>query len=816
MHRIFWRVPWPSWIGRPEPEFLKNLPGGVVSAGTVVIIFFGILWQVIKAIVRCCIRKKDIKHHEEAADAAGGAAALEGCIGPKLVLVLKQEKECKAPSACCTPLLNPESPIRREMLNWLRRPDHGVCVPVNFPEGSDLHKREVWVLGITEEDLKSCAETFGKPKLVDPQIIEARFVTAWSDKRPSVLLQGEEPMDVSSSSVSGNWFLQHTMEVERVRLMDRLHDRSGRYHIWLPYSKAREGLFKQSAEGKSFFSPSETIRSLMNIMGHATDGRGIPVFLAGIEVGEVEAIFPLIDQKKDKDEYKQVLKSWRSVCFWRPPPVEDVARLFGPSVALYFSYMQMYAMNLVFPALIVIGSFVWHIQHRSLGLNIHWGAAFGEGWSQATWVLVLSTWSTIWFLQWQQRISADVCRLGQDKLHKDTYSIDSTNLYFKRRGFKMSKKHGVYINKRFRPQDRSRIPRLVFTYIAISLFLGTTFGIIAGLCWISDKAALVTYSHNKSLDEALKNIISALSYLVISTPLQGVYDKLTRWLTELEDIQEFSDFTLRLVRRRAFFQIVNYMGWFLYLGFFSQDMIALRSQLSLFFVLKPSGLLGTIVELLTIPCFPRHKEYEQHELVEMIEQEWNKIEPNLFDEYLEVTLIFAGAILFAPVFPEGLVIALLHTIFEIIADKVKLFQYMRVQMPLNGDFFAISSWMTIWQGLSWLSIFVSTWLVNEMVSSEHLSEQKDTWDPNDEFQWDFLFRGLPFDQRRIYTIVVLEHLLLVFKTHLNITLLGSSTAVDLHREIVNAVLEASSNEVKQAKALSESDATSFNPCGARG
>uniref|UniRef100_A0A7S0AAK7 Anoctamin transmembrane domain-containing protein n=1 Tax=Pyrodinium bahamense TaxID=73915 RepID=A0A7S0AAK7_9DINO len=783
-------VPWPSWIHSPEPESLKNLPGGLVTAGTLAIVFVGVLWKICRAIAACCRRKKSIVVHEQASVDAGGARALRGCVGPKVVLVLEQEEEYKAPLEHCTPLLNPRSPLRAALVRWLQNSEHVICVPMTFPDGSELHNHEVWVVGITEGELNRACESYACQKKVDGKFLAKLFDT---DERQASM----ETVTFHSNQVT--WFGKRVTEVEKRRLEDRLRDPTGRFNIWLPYTSElyRKQLFEAPKEGRNFFSPNETVETILNVLFHATDSSGTPIFLGANEVGEIKAVFPLVDQEKDKQEFKEVLRQWRALCWCRLPPVEDLARLFGPAVAIYFSYMQLYTMALTVPAAAVILSLVYHILTRSRDELLQWGAVFSEGWSQATFALVLSTWSTLFFLLWRQRIISEMHRLGRDVHGTNAHGIylhglGGTHMFFKKRGFKLKKRSGIYINYLFSPTtiQAKKLLRGIITTFSMFLCLGISVLIIAGLCWISDKSSKVNYSTEEKVNTLLQNLVSVASYLVISFPLQGVYDKFTAFITDSEGRQEYQEYVMQLTRRRAFFQLVNYLGWFLYLGLFSKDMFALRSQLLVCFILKPSGLMGNFFECLSTLSF-RPKDYKQDQLHEMIEQEWIKSPPSLFDEYLEVTIVFAAALCFAPVFPEGLIIAWFHTLFEYIADKAKLYTHLRIQIPSQNELNAISAWVDIWQGISWVAIFVSTWLVYVFLTTQNLAEQTDTWDPNPTMHWNFVgefLTGLDPKYQTIFTVVLLEHFIIICKAYINVTAFGESRDVYRHREVVHEVL----------------------------
>jgi len=353
------------------------------------------------------------------------------------------------------------------------------------------------------------------------------------------------------------------------------------------------------------------------------------------------------------------------------------------------------------------------------------------------------------------------------------------------------------------------------------LFLGFTIGTIAGLCWISDKASKIGYfktnatdnSTDNSMDNStgtggggsgpyekenffMQNLMSVACYFVISIPLEKIYNRMTRFLTEIENLKNHSAFVEKVVRRRALFQLVNSQGWFLYLAFVAQDIRSLRWQLTVFFIFKPSGLLGTFVEFLQHFggkccrfCKNRCKQvpedpFEKEKVEENILQEYKKAEPDLFDEYLEVTILFSAVLCFAPVFPEGLLVAFLHTCFEYFTDKNKLFLHLRLKLPKRSDLFAIKAWITVWQGIGWVGIVASTWLTHIFMVYIHHENTAD-WDPED---WragvDLTSWGGNIAWVRI---VLLEHILLFFKAYLAVAVQVESDDIMQHKEVVDRI-----------------------------
>lgn len=219
----------------------------------------------------------------------------------------------------------------------------------------------------------------------------------------------------------------------------------------------------------------------------------------------------------------------------------------------------------------------------------------------------------------------------------------------------------------------------------------------------------------------------------------------------------------------------------------------LRWQLSVFFLFKPSGLLGTIVEMLVNLVCQKKKEFGKGELLESIEHEYEKEEPNLFDEYLEVTILFSAVLCFAPVFPEGMLVAFMHTCCEYFTDKNKLFWHLRLALPKRSDLFAIKGWITVWQGIGWLGIVASAWLTHIFMMQIH-HEDTAHWDPEDwRARFDLSSWGGDIAWVRI---VLLEHFLFLFKGYLAVAVQVESEDIMQHKEVVDRIF-AGDDEVDQ-------------------
>jgi len=148
--------------------------------------------------------------------------------------------------------------------------------------------------------------------------------------------------------------------------------------LTLPYSRGRKNLFREDADGLSFFTPSVRSRIVEFILRRgftlkgedSTDGGETENEFQELLVEEIddfygldrllsekifEAAFPLHEEDKRQD----LLKCWGNLRKWREiQPLDAIRDYYGEKVALYFTWMGYYNTMLLFPTVAGILSFV--------------------------------------------------------------------------------------------------------------------------------------------------------------------------------------------------------------------------------------------------------------------------------------------------------------------------------------------------------------------------------------------------------------------------------------------------------------------------
>jgi hypothetical protein len=321
----------------------------------------------------------------------------------------------------------------------------------------------------------------------------------------------------------------------------------------------------------------------------------------------------------------------------------------------------------------------------------------------------------------------------------------------------------------------------------------------------------------------VQNILSVFVYLVVSIPLEGQYNKIITTLTNYEGHMSQGNYMPRLVSRSALFQIVNYMGWFCFLGFWGEAWLSMRAQLITFFLIKPSGVAGSLVELVKAFCrnrtpqIPEENNSPSEYRKQLILVAYKKDTLQLGDEYLQVALMFAAATFFSPVCPEGWIFVFAHTILEYLGDKSKL-RHMRTAMPRHSRVFVCKAWVQVFSVIGWLGICISTWLVyvvlkklgtENMGECLHLKNSTPprvscparstipswddyvTWDPShraDDAISEILSAVFRRGSQTVFILVIVQHILFGLKAYVDYQIPTESHECKLHKELVDDVL----------------------------
>jgi len=434
----------------------------------------------------------------------------------------------------------------------------------------------------------------------------------------------------------------------------------------------------------------------------------------------------------DTEALAQLDAAWSPLSIWRlARPDDALADYFGSGVMQYFVFMHEYARWLLPPAGIGSAAFVacemLEVQ-PSRTVLAHMSLVF---------TYFITVWATVFVIHWRRLAMVNRHNCGKTRPFETRWTFGSARHYFHSRGYKVTsgslqkigatKSPEVYASTML--QSSVRYVMVVLTMLLMFLLTGTTVGI---LLWIGDRAE--TWTDNMILQNS-----PVLLYMVVIRLVQGFYENLAMYLTHLEKHVLYWQFVRSLTIKTAAFHLINNLGFFVYVAFWKQDLEYLRTQLIMFFTVKQ--VLGNVFEVglpwaqdaWHVRCQRQAKtargtrskpplghrvtlemkeknlltEDDEDSLRARVEREWQRPVAEIGEDYLEVAVLFAVTTWFAPVFPLGPLLALIHAVTEAWSDSHKLRNVMRRPVPEGRNEVVLEAWLDIFSIIGCCGIGVS-------------------------------------------------------------------------------------------------------------
>jgi len=524
----------------------------------------------------------------------------------------------------------------------------------------------------------------------------------------------------------------------------REDDETHFYH-WAPFS-CREATQFEPGERDTLFTPAETLQLLLwrVHMGavpkslyeqldttneppwliHGRD-QDWPALRLAEMLGVVEAIWSL-HEDVDKPTWKVLQPRLTDFLRSNEDRLSSTRSYFSPYCALYFLFCDEYLKFLKFPAVVGLLVFVMRL--------------YRPEWDKILWpviALFISVWSTLFLEHWKRQSAVFAHQSGFRGVDRhDACVMAPAKFFFASRGIRRAEDvHRVSTSGLSFPATKESVLTYLWTVAAMVLIFFLTTSVMGVLLWLGHIVELMTS------DVFLQNAPVVL-YLAVVGALQGVYDDAAEWLTHREGHQVYSVFVKSLTVKKAFFQLMNYLGWFLYLAFWVQDIEYLRNQLMVFLACKM--LVIPVATDIVIPHVrgklrrvePQESNREDKFRRE-IEDQWGSPTPELSNEYQELAIVFASATFFAGVFPIGLPLSLVHLILSMWSDCYKMFFTTRRMLPHPEDGIVFEAWQAVFEALSVIAVVTNCALIRIVSDCSMLQ------------------------------MVVLEHVLLFFKAYLS-------------------------------------------------
>ncbi|CAK0909225.1 unnamed protein product [Prorocentrum cordatum] len=254
----------------------------------------------------------------------------------------------------------------------------------------------------------------------------------------------------------------------------------------------------------------------------------------------------------------------------------------------------------------------------------------------------------------------------------------------------------------------------VKTIIPMVLLLGVVGVVIHLLLWIGDLA-------EKRFQNVVMQNLPVLLYLIVANVLEKVYLSIGAKLTDWEGHPIHTQHLKSLTAKAASFQLVNYLGWFVYVAFWMMDIALLQSQLWMFMTVKQ--VIALSMETL-VPMAQHRWSSRREARVEAKRKKddgkpadgWLRAEcerqlslgrVDLGGEYMQLAVLFATTTSFAVAFPLGPLLALLFTLVSRYSDAFKLLKLSQRAPPRYADSVVLDTWLDIFEAISTCAVCVN-------------------------------------------------------------------------------------------------------------
>eukprot|EP01059_Diplonema_ambulator_P005295 TRINITY_DN1503_c2_g2_i1.p1 TRINITY_DN1503_c2_g2~~TRINITY_DN1503_c2_g2_i1.p1 ORF type:complete len:755 (+),score=161.47 TRINITY_DN1503_c2_g2_i1:36-2267(+) len=414
-------------------------------------------------------------------------------------------------------------------------------------------------------------------------------------------------------------------------------------------------------------------------------------------------------------------------------PEDDLCEYFGPSVAMYFTWLNMFTAWLMVPGFIGLCFFL-HMQVSSRTVDDHPYLPF--------YGLFVVFWAVCFLSFWKRRAARKSWGWRVYKSKQDLNMPDMVRPEF--RG-ELRECRVTGRQQRFYPRWKRMVAYGV-SVVVTGFMLGVAFfvmilslnlqGYIDGkIVWEEPLhfPTLGRYAIPGALfDPNQLEYFGALAFMptiihvVIIMHLNMFYRKVAEWLTNNENHRFEEDHANSLILKRFLFESFDCYISLFYLGFVQQDIKRLRLELiSLYTVDSIRRVtLETVIPFL-LGWFAT-KKLEKKNAKDVGKERKGSVlsalsesrmpEYECFDDYLEMVIEFGYVVLFASAFPLAAALSVVCNVIEMKSDLLKL--TMVYQRPAPARVSNIGIWQNLLWALMWLAIFTNTML---LVSSDQLT-----------------------------------------------------------------------------------------------
>jgi len=420
--------------------------------------------------------------------------------------------------------------------------------------------------------------------------------------------------------------------------------------------------------------------SIENLPGYEkkTVTKGAPL-LNSYQESKLISLFPL----HDEEDLDRLYKSWNRTLF--NPPLDQIRNYFGESVALYWSFVETYTRFLALIAILGFAEFLCEYN----GINY--------------------IYSNLLFAFFNLICLAVFCEIWKRKASEHSFFWGTSGKLRKKpprpeyRGTLTT--NPVTGRQEMYFSNLKRLKKIIFVSLPVTI-LCLVVAFVLMLCsfeadrlmgeiFIDEETGEVSSDIMSTIILSLPSVIYSLSILVFNK----VYLKLARRLTTSENHRTQEQHDTHITLKLISFEFVNTFLALFYLGFYLQNLAALRSQL--FTTLIVQQVVNQVQEvalplLLHKPATVKimHKMSKKIGVLEKpvvknirgvvdLASDDDKIRmvnhdtladplDTLHDDFMELWLQFGHVFLFSAVYPLAACFAFANNITELVADRYKL------------------------------------------------------------------------------------------------------------------------------------------------
>jgi len=438
--------------------------------------------------------------------------------------------------------------------------EHLRLSPTISKDGKSSVSREAWALGLDTRRLQHLAEAeeLAKQTIFRCQTPEGlqRTFARWG------------PFRRAGSQIHGFTADEAEVRFEPAEVLGMLRTRA--YQATMP-------------QGRILAKWEEDFKALEHL------GQRHSVLALAQHAGVVAEVTTLHDDECHRALRKKWPRLWQGLSNL---PLVDVVNYFGISTGQYFLFVHEYMCWLCVPALLGIAVKVWH----SLSSNSDPVSASPVA---SGFMVVTAVWSTLFIEHWKRKRSGLNHMCGQTGQGPGRAAAAAPAVFQLGPGIierasrpgaqvedvpgKGSAEASATAEERSERSDglKGALPVLRFlrTVPMMCCLFAVVSAVISVLLWIGEVA-------EKSYESVVLQNLPVLLYLAVAFYLERLYLRAAVFLTGLEAHASYVGYLKALTAKEAFFQLVNYLGWFVYLAFWMQDLTYLRGQLLIFMTVK--------------------------------------------------------------------------------------------------------------------------------------------------------------------------------------------------------------------------------------